>query len=227
MNFNHQTVRLIAKSEPSDLTGASNGEELVSYCARVSNPKNQENFDTADKLLGYCVKHQHWSIFEMVNVVMEIKTTRDIGRQILRHRSFSFQEFSQRYAEVDVDTLVTRQARLQHPTNRQDSVEVGSKTEPATKFKLLQEEVKYIAVNNYREALSKGIAKEQARALLPEGLTPSVMYMNGTLRSWLHFIGLRSGNGTQLEAQDIANKCGEVIKELYPSVWKAFKENEK
>jgi thymidylate synthase (FAD) len=185
-------------------------EDLIAYCARVSNPDNQDNFKTSDRLLRYCIDHQHWSIFEMVHVVMEIKTTRDIGRQILRHRSFSFQEFSQRYAEVDFDDFDYREARLQDTKNRQNSV-ITDDPEVIEKWMNLQDLVVKMAVESYKTALKLGIAKEQARALLPEGLTPSVMYMAGSLRSWIHYCELRRDKGTQKEHREIADKCWELL----------------
>jgi thymidylate synthase (FAD) len=196
-------------------------EKLVAYMARVSNPKFQDKEDIAG-LLKYCVNNHHWSIFEMVNAVFEINTTRDIARQILRHRSFSFQEFSQRYADVrDLGSFELREARMQDTKNRQNSI-------PSTDFTL--EDMWHIKQNMvlsqvqeaYSWAIDNGIAKEQARAVLPEGLTPSRMYMNGTLRSWMHYVKLRSGNGTQKEHQDVAVQIGEICAELFPVSWKAL-----
>lgn len=196
-------------------------EKLVAYMARVSNPKFQDKEDIAG-LLKYCVNNNHWSIFEMVNAVFEINTTRDIARQILRHRSFSFQEFSQRYADVrDLGSFELREARMQDTKNRQNSI-------PSTDFTL--EDMWHIKQNMvlekvqqaYSWAIDNGIAKEQARAVLPEGLTPSRMYMNGTLRSWMHYVKLRSGNGTQKEHQDVAVQIGEICAELFPVSWKAL-----
>lgn len=192
---------------------------LVAYCARVSNPSNQMNMESSEKLLKYLIKHKHWSPFEMVSVCMEIETTRDIARQILRHRSFSFQEFSQRYANPVEDLhFVCREARLQDEKNRQNSVETNDQklmnewTEKQTK--LIQ-----VARETYEWAVANNIAKEQARAVLPEGNTMSRMYMNGTLRSWIHYIDLRSANGTQKEHMDVASMCGEVIGSIFPSLW--------
>jgi thymidylate synthase (FAD) len=185
-------------------------KDIISYCARVSNPANQENFATADRLLAYCAKNEHWSPFEMVNVVMEIETTRDIARQILRHRSFSFQEFSQRYAEVDVDNWVAREARLQDTKNRQNSIEIND-NELNENWEASQREVWLTAIDEYKWALSHGIAKEVARAILPEGLTMSRMYMNGTLRSWIHYCQLRMENGTQKEHREVAAECWKII----------------
>jgi thymidylate synthase (FAD) len=200
--------------------GISDAQELIAYCARVSNPSNQLNTDTSEKLIRYLVKHQHWSPLEMVSACIEITTTRDIGRQILRHRSFSFQEFSQRYADPTQDlSFVVREARKQDPKNRQNSVELEAtlgdqnlQEQWATK----QRELIELAKSTYEWAVNKGIAKEQARAVLPEGNTVSRLYMNGTLRSWVHFIELRSGNGTQKEHQEIAVACAKVIAEVFP-----------
>ena len=212
-------VRLLSYSQPTqefaDL-GIQDAQELIAYCARVSNPSNQLNTDTSEKLIRYLVKHQHWSPLEMVSACCEITTTRDIARQILRHRSFSFQEFSQRYADPTKDlSFVLREARLQDTANRQNSI--------ATDDHLLQNEweraqkrVIYAAQREYEWAIANGIAKEQARAVLPEGLIESRLYMNGTLRSWIHFIELRSANGTQKEHQEVAVACAKVIAEIFP-----------
>jgi len=212
-------VRLLSYSQPTpefaDL-GIQDAQELIAYCARVSNPSNQLNTDTSEKLIRYLVKHQHWSPLEMVSACIEITTTRDIARQILRHRSFSFQEFSQRYADPTKDlSFVLREARLQDTANRQNSI--------ATDDHLLQNEweraqkrVIYAAQREYEWAIANGIAKEQARAVLPEGLIESRLYMNGTLRSWIHFIELRSANGTQKEHQEVAVACAKVIAEIFP-----------
>lgn len=198
--------------EPSDKMTA---EQLIAYCARVSNPANQDNPDS-EKLLKYCVRNEHWSIFEMVNVVMEINVTRDIARQILRHRSFSFQEFSQRYAQV-TDMSPPREARLQDPKNRQNSIKHSDEYLMKT-WDTLQEKFIEDAKEIYDWALKNGIAKEQARVILPEGLTMSRMYMNGTLRSWITYCKLRMGNGTQLEHREIAEQCWNVIVEQFPSL---------
>ena len=198
--------------EPSEKMTA---EQLIAYCARVSNPANQDNPDS-EKLLKYCVRNEHWSIFEMVNVVMEINVTRDIARQILRHRSFSFQEFSQRYAQV-TDMSPPREARLQDPKNRQNSIYTDDE-DLLNDWDSLQEDVKQIALQAYKWALENGVAKEQARVVLPEGLTMSRMYMNGTLRSWITYCKLRMGNGTQLEHREIATQCWNVIVEQFPSL---------
>jgi thymidylate synthase (FAD) len=216
-------VKLLSYSQPTgefaDM-GLKDAQELIAYCARVSNPSNQFNTETSEKLIRYLVKHAHWSPLEMVSACIEIETTRDIARQILRHRSFSFQEFSQRYADPTKDlTFVVREARLQDPKNRQNSVAL----EPTIGNAILQDEWRdrqleliRLAKETYQWAVDKGIAKEQARAVLPEGNTVSRLYMNGTLRSWVHFIQLRSGNGTQLEHQQIALACAEVITKVFP-----------
>ena len=196
--------------------GLDTVQDLVAYCARVSNPSNQSNSETSAKLIKYLIKHQHWSPLEMVSACLEIETTRDIARQILRHRSFSFQEFSQRYADPTKDlTFVTREARLQDEKNRQNSVEVDD-PKLQEEWKTLQEMIIEDARSAYKWAISKGIAKEQARAVLPEGLTTSRMYMNGTLRSWVHYIELRSANGTQKEHQEIAKACAVEIAKIFP-----------
>jgi thymidylate synthase (FAD) len=216
-------VRLLSYSQPTEQfadMGIADAQELIAYCARVSNPSNQLNTDTSEKLIRYLVKHQHWSPLEMVSACIEITTTRDIARQILRHRSFSFQEFSQRYADPTQDlSFVVRAARKQDPKNRQNSVELEAtlgdqnlQEQWATK----QRELIDLAKSTYGWAVNKGIAKEQARAVLPEGNTVSRLYMNGTLRSWVHFIELRSGNGTQKEHQEIAIACARVIAEIFP-----------
>jgi thymidylate synthase (FAD) len=203
-------VTLVATTKPSVMSGIESASELVAYCARVSNPTNQLNNGTSQKLLKYLADNKHWSPFEMVNVVMEIETTRDIARQILRHRSFSFQEFSQRYAAVDNDSFELRGARLQDTKNRQNSIQTGDMALHAT-WEQYQENAKTACLNAYNWALDKGIAKEVARAVLPEGMTNSRMYMNGTLRSWIHYCELRMGNGTQLEHRLIAKQCWELL----------------
>ena len=190
-------------------------EQTVAYCARVSNPENQDNHDTASKLLKYLIKHKHWSPFEMANICLEINTTRDIARQILRHRSFSFQEFSQRYA-VNSDWELS-EARLQDTKNRQNSIEVEDKY-LKNWWNSAQLRVEQEAQIVYKMALEKGIAKEVARKLLPEGLTTSRMYMNGTLRSWMHYIAIRTGPETQKEHRVIAEMCKEAIKEVFPLI---------
>jgi thymidylate synthase (FAD) len=212
-------VRMVSYSKPSREMydeGLVDVQELVAFCARVSNPSNQFNTDTSEKLIKYLIKHQHWSPLEMVSACLEIETTRDIARQILRHRSFSFQEFSQRYADPTKDlSFVLREARLQDTKNRQNSVETNN---PAlqTFWENQQNRVLDAAKGAYEWAIQNGIAKEQARAVLPEGLTVSRLYMNGTLRSWIHFIELRSANGTQKEHQEVARQCAKVIAEVFP-----------
>ena len=212
-------IRLVSFSKPTDEflnQGISNVQELIAFCARVSNPSNQINNETSEKLINYLIKNKHWSPLEMVSACVEIETTRDIARQILRHRSFSFQEFSQRYADPTKDlSFITRDARLQDTENRQNSVE--------TEDDLLREEWNQkqlelisLAKKTYIWAINKGIAKEQARAVLPEGNTVSRMYMNGSLRSWVHYIELRSSNGTQKEHMNIAIAIAEVISTIFP-----------
>jgi thymidylate synthase (FAD) len=190
-------------------------QDLIAFCARVSNPENQHNTVTNEKLIRYLIKHDHWSPLEMASVCMEITTTRDIARQIIRHRSFSFQEFSQRYAVAE--NFEDRKARLQDKKNRQNSVETDN-TELQEQWKSKQEELIDHSKSVYSWALENGIAKEQARAVLPEGNTQSTLYMNGTLRSWVHYIQLRSGNGTQKEHQQVAIACAEAIKEIFPMI---------
>ena len=218
-------VRLVSYSKASselENDGLSDVQELIGYCARVSNPSNQLNTDTTEKLIRYLIKHQHWSPLEMVSACLEIETTRDIARQMLRHRSFSFQEFSQRYADPTKDlSFVLRDARLQDTKNRQNSVELDIVKNDKHRFlayqwEQMQQRVLAEAKNVYEWAIEQGIAKEQARAVLPEGLTVSRLYMNGTLRSWVHFIELRSANGTQKEHQLIAIECAKVIAEIFP-----------
>jgi thymidylate synthase (FAD) len=212
-------VKLLSYSQPTDefkSMGLDDAQELIAYCARVSNPSNQLNTDTSEKLIRYLVKHQHWSPLEMVSACLEITTTRDIARQILRHRSFSFQEFSQRYADPTKDlNFVLREARLQDPKNRQNSVATDNLALAAW-WEERQKRVIEEAKNAYEWAIANGIAKEQARAVLPEGLIESRLYMNGTLRSWIHFIELRSANGTQKEHQEVAVACAEVIANIFP-----------
>jgi thymidylate synthase (FAD) len=212
-------VKLVSYSQATEEfanNGIDDAQELIAYCARVSNPANQFNTETSEKLISYLIKHQHWSPLEMVSACLEIETTRDIARQILRHRSFSFQEFSQRYADPTKDLdFVIREARLQDTKNRQNSIKTTDVELQAwwdAKQKFIIETVK----TTYAEAIEKGIAKEQARAILPEGNTVSRLYMNGTLRSWIHFIELRSANGTQLEHQLVARECGSVIAAVFP-----------
>jgi thymidylate synthase (FAD) len=216
-------VKLISYSKPSRSIyeeGLYDVQELIAFCARVSNPSNQFNTETTEKLIRYLVKHKHWSPLEMVSACLEIETTRDIARQILRHRSFSFQEFSQRYADPTQDLdFVVREARLQDTKNRQNSVELGdSDNDNILKetWCKKQEFVIAAAKDAYTWAVENGIAKEQARAVLPEGNTISRMYMNGTLRSWIHYIELRSTNGTQKEHMNIAKECARVIADIFP-----------
>lgn len=198
-----------------------NAEQLVADMARVSAPENVGK--DADKLLAYLIKHAHWSPYEMVNMCVEINTTRDIARQLLRHRSFSFQEFSQRYASVDkLEQAPLREARLQDTKNRQNSLEVDDK-ELSNWWTWMQHQSQQTSELLYKEALARGIAKEVARAVLPEGLTTSRMYMNGTLRSWIHFYQLRSGNGTQKETRAIADEIGRLIEGNFPNIWWALK----
>ena len=216
------SVKLIGVTKPTIVTSAGDGEgdsvtaeQLIAYCARVSNPANQDNPDS-EKLLKYLVKNKHWSPFEMVHVIMEIQTTRDIGRQILRHRSFSFQEFSQRYAAVQ-EMSDPREARLQDQKNRQNSIETDN-DKLTEVWEAYQRNVIRYARTTYDWAIKNGIAKEQARIILPEGLTMSRMYMSGSLRSWIHYCELRMGNGTQKEHREIATQCWNIITEQFPSL---------
>ncbi len=217
-------VKLVSYSQPTEEfanAGIGDAQELIAYCARVSNPANQFNTETSEKLIKYLIKHQHWSPLEMVSACCEITTTRDIARQILRHRSFSFQEFSQRYADPTKDlNFVLREARLQDPKNRQNSVELAMETQEerilAMEWEKAQTRVKLAALEAYNFAINNGIAKEQARAVLPEGMIESRLYMNGTLRSWIHFIELRSGHGTQKEHQEVAIACAKAIASIFP-----------
>lgn len=209
------TVKLIAISKPT-IDECQTAEDLVAYCARVSNPSNQANHLTSGKLVRYLIKNQHWSPLEMVHLVIEITTTRDIARQILRHRSFSFQEFSQRYADPTQDLgFVTREARLQDTKNRQNSIEVEDEN-LQLKWNSMQIDLRAKVIDTYNWAIESGIAKEQARAVLPEGLTVSRMYMAGSLRSWVHYCDLRRANGTQKEHQQIAEDCWKIILEQFP-----------
>lgn len=212
-------VRLISYSKPHEniqAEGLESVQDLIAFCARVSNPSNQLNTETSEKLINYLVKHKHWSPLEMASVCMEVETTRDIARQMLRHRSFSFQEFSQRYADPTQDLdFVVREARLQDTKNRQNSIETTDSTIKAwwdAKQKFIIDYVR----ESYAQAIEKGIAKEQARSILPEGNTVSRMYVNGTLRSWVHFIEVRSGNGTQKEHMEIAREVACAIAEIFP-----------
>lgn len=206
------SAKIVAITNPL-IEGVNSADQFIAYTARVSNPSNQMNTETSEKLLKYCIKHSHWSVFEMVNVVMEIETTRDIARQILRHRSFSFQEFSQRYADPTQDLgFVTRDARLQDTKNRQNSVDVDDMHLQNDWYRA-QKRVLFAAEREYKWAIDNGIAKEQARAVLPEGLTVSRMYMNGSLRSWIHYCELRMGNGTQKEHRIVAESAwNELVK---------------
>jgi thymidylate synthase (FAD) len=214
------TVTLVSYSQsPANNTSGKSISDLVAYCARVSNPSNQSNTETNDKLLKYLIRNKHWSPFEMVSICLEIETTRDIVRQILRHRSFSFQEFSQRYAVADLG-FQYREARLQDTKNRQNSIELTLDTEENAKLQLdwlsHQQQLTDLAKDTYNWALINGIAKEQARAVLPEGITLSRIYMNGTLRSWIHYIELRAGNGTQKEHREVAVLCAKAIDAIFP-----------
>jgi thymidylate synthase (FAD) len=221
-------VKLVGLTSPSAITDCHSAGDLIAYAARVSNPANQNNTKTSKKLLKYLIKEQHWSPFEMVSVTMEITTTRDISRQIIRHRSFSFQEFSQRYA-VSETFSTKREARKQHPTNRQLS-EVDPDKERQRKaqevFNEMQAEVARVAKDHYEMALNTGIAKEQARALLPEGLTNTTLYMAGTLRSWIHYCQLRRGHGTQEEHMRVANLCWEILRTHFADICDAVEEME-
>lgn len=212
-------VKLVSFSQPDAefaAQGITDAQELIAFCARVSNPSNQFNTDTSQRLIQYLVTHKHWSPLEMVSACLEITTTRDIARQILRHRSFSFQEFSQRYADPTQDLqFEIREARLQDVSNRQNSLETSDRLLQEN-WAMHQQEIIDLALEKYQWAVRSGIAKEQARAVLPEGLTVSRLYMNGTLRSWIHFIELRSGNGTQKEHREVAMACAEVISEIFP-----------
>ena len=226
-------VKLVSHSVPTEefrIQGIEDTQDLVAYTARVSNPGNQTNKQTADKLIKYLMKNDHWSPLEMASACLEITTTRDIARQILRHRSFSFQEFSQRYANPDKElagAFVTREARLQDPKNRQNSIEIESdpniqlnakQQELITDWQRRQHSVTNAAKVAYEWAIENGIAKEQARAVLPEGMTVSRMYMNGTLRSWAHFISLRSGNGTQKECMEVAKASAKALEPIFPMI---------
>lgn len=212
-------VRLVSHSQPTQEfadQGIDSAQELVAYCARVSNPGNQLNTETSGKLIRYLVKHGHWSPLEMVSACLEIETTRDIARQILRHRSFSFQEFSQRYAEADVQ-FETREARLQDTANRQNSIATDDQS-LRRHWEQQQQQVQDYARSAYQWALARGIAKEQARAVLPEGMTASRLYMQGTLRSWVHYIELRSGVETQKEHRQIAMACADALHPVFPLI---------
>jgi thymidylate synthase (FAD) len=216
-------VNLIGITKPSAYTDCTTANELIAWSARVSNPSNQNNTKTAPKLVQYLIKNQHWSPLEMVHVSMEIRTTRDIARQILRHRSFSFQEYSQRYADPTADLwrFVTRDARLQDPKNRQNSVETDDR-DVKEMWSRMQADIRRSAKKAYESAIGMGIAKEQARAVLPEGLTESVVIVAGSLRSWIHYCDLRMGNGTQLEHIEVAEQCWNIIGAHFPDVVRAI-----
>lgn len=217
-------VKLVSYSKPSaeiQKEGLYDVQELIAYCARVSNPSNQLNAETSEKLIRYLIKHQHWSPLEMVSACIEVETTRDIARQILRHRSFSFQEFSQRYADPTQELdFVLREARYQDTKNRQNSLDLDVRNDVdrqlAYQWEIIQQRVIMAAKDAYEWAMAKGIAKEVARAVLPEGNTISRLYINGTLRSWVHYVQLRSGHGTQKEHIEIAKACAEVIAKCFP-----------
>jgi len=217
-------VQLVSYSKPApgfEAEGVDDVQELIAFCARVSNPSAQINTETSEKLIRYLVKHQHWSPLEMVSACLEIETTRDIAHQIVRHRSFSFQEFSQRYANPVEDlAFTTREARLQDTKNRQNSIDLDPEDDIDKKlmsdWQIQQDKVIMAADKAYQWAIANGIAKEQARVVLPEGLTKTRLYMNGTLRSWVHYIELRSAHGTQKEHMEIAKECAKVIAEIFP-----------
>ncbi len=219
------TVKLVSYTKPTEefeQHGLMDAQDLIAFCARVSNPSAQINSETSEKLIKYLIKHQHWSPLEMVNAVLEINTTRDIAHQIVRHRSFSFQEFSQRYADVNSlgDMFVHREARIQDKKNRQNSVDLDENNIEDMRLAMIwssyQNKVIQEAKEAYTWAIENGIAKEQARVVLPEGLTKTRLYMNGTLRSWVHYIELRGGHGTQKEHMQVAHACAEVIAQIFP-----------
>ena len=220
-------VNLIGITKPSAYTECATAEELVAWSARVSNPSNQNNTATANKLVGYLIRNQHWSPLEMVHVSMEIKTTRDIARQILRHRSFSFQEYSQRYADPTTDLgFVDREARLQDRKNRQNSIELGpDERRLEEEWRVMQRQAVNAAKLAYQWASERGIAKEQARVVLPEGCTESIMIMAGSLRSWIHYCQLRMDIATQKEHRIVAEQCWEIIKQHFPNVVQATEES--
>ena len=226
MNICEPSARLVGFTQPVglELSELETAQDLIAYCARVSNPSNQMNKETSERLIQYLVKHKHWSPLEMASATVEVTTTRDIARQFLRHRSFSFQEFSQRYADPrDMDdTFILREARLQDTKNRQNSVELDMTDEYEgglqDRWVEMQNRVIRESQLAYNWALDNGIAKEQARAVLPEGLTESTMYVNGTIRSWIHYIELRSENGTQKEHMEIAKEVGRVISKIFPVI---------
>jgi thymidylate synthase (FAD) len=212
-------VKLFACSQPikDRIIGLEDIQDIIAYCAKVSNPQFQTDFENSERLLKYLIANKHWSPFEMVSATMEVETTRDIARQMLRHRSFSFQEFSQRYKEIDAigESFVIREARMQHPTNRQDSIEIDDE-ELQHQWAAAQQSVIDLSKKAYDWALKHGIAKEQARVVLPEGNTVSRLYMQGSIRSWIHYVELRSGNGTQKEHMQIAVEIGKAITEIFP-----------
>lgn len=219
------TVKLVSYTKPTEefeQHGLQDAQDLIAFCARVSNPSAQVNSETSEKLIKYLIKHQHWSPLEMVNAVLEINTTRDIAHQIVRHRSFAFQEFSQRYANPEEmgEMFVHREARMQDTKNRQNSVDLDPDNKEDVRLAMMwssyQNKVIQEAKDAYKWAIDNGIAKEQARVVLPEGLTKTRLYMNGTLRSWVHYIELRGGHGTQKEHMDIAHACAEVISSIFP-----------
>ena len=223
-------VELVNYSKPPSYHSSQSLQDLVAYCARVSNPENQNNTQTNEKLIRYLIKNNHWSPLEMVSICLEIETTRDIARQILRHRSFSFQEFSQRYAVVDTSAFERRECRLQDETNRQNSIELTGELSNVVledDWETVQDYVAEVCENAYKWAISKSIAKEQARCVLPEGMTISRMYVNGTLRSWVHYIRLRSSNGTQKEHREIALACANAIKPIFPMIMSLLEEDGK
>jgi len=218
-------VKLVSYTQPTEewkQEGLENVQDLIAFCAKVSNPSSQINKETSERLIKYLIKHQHWSPLEMANAVMEIETTRDIAHQIVRHRSFAFQEFSQRYANPEEmgDMFVLREARLQDSKNRQNSVELDPDDREATRLSMMwasyQNQVIDQAQRAYEWAIENGIAKEQARVVLPEGLTKTRLYMNGSIRSWVHYIDLRGANGTQKEHMEIAHACAKAIAEIFP-----------
>ena len=212
-------VRLISYSKPPEELYVGNDiQELIAYCARVSNPSNQDNPETSERLLRYLIREKHWSPFEMVSACLEVTTTRDIARQLLRHRSFSFQEFSQRYADPTKDLSThLRKARLQDTKNRQNSIDTDD-ADLQLKWYQQQAEVINVAKKSYEWAIENGIAKEQARAVLPEGIMDSRLYVNGTIRSWIHYVDLRSGNGTQKEHIEVAQQCALALKPIFPMI---------
>tara|TARA_Y100001937_G_scaffold128259_1_gene203622 strand:- start:3363 stop:4028 length:666 start_codon:yes stop_codon:yes gene_type:complete len=214
------TARLISYSQPANIVGIENVQDLVAYCARVSNPSNQINNSTSEKLIRYLIKHGHWSPLEMASACVEIETTRDIAHQIVRHRSFAFQEFSQRYAKPEDmgNSFIVREARLQDSKNRQNSIELDQDSELHYEWEREQKRVKWMAEGVYQWAIKNGIAKEQARAVLPEGNTKTKLYMQGSLRSWVHYVDLRSGHGTQKEHMQIARECARELKPIFPMI---------